>query len=76
VLLAEANSQHASPEGRKGLVWAVGTAQAYATQWAPAAIRLQQAHRRSVGTGVRVAVLDTGRGPGAPAAGRPAAAGL
>ena len=60
VLLAEANSQHASPEGRKGLVWAVGTAQAYATQWAPAAIRLPQAHRRSVGTGVRVAVLDTG----------------
>jgi subtilisin family serine protease len=60
VLLAEANSQHASPEGRKGLVWAVGSAQAYATQWAPAAIRLQQAHRRSVGTDVRVAVLDTG----------------
>lgn len=60
VLLAEANSVHSSPEGRKGLVWAVGSAQAYAVQWAPAAIRLPQAHRRSVGAGVRVAVLDTG----------------
>ena len=60
VLLAEPNSVHGSPEGRKGLVWAVGSAQAYATQWAPAAIRLAQAHRRGVGSGVRVAVLDTG----------------
>ncbi len=60
VLLAEVNSLHSSPEGRKGLVWAVGSAQTYATQWAPEAIRLPQAHRRSVGAGVRVAVLDTG----------------
>lgn len=60
VLLAEPNSLHSSPEGRKGLVWAVGSAQDYAAQWAPAAIRLAQAHRRGVGSGVRVAVLDTG----------------
>lgn len=60
VLLAEPNTVHSSPEGRKGLVWVVGSAQTYAAQWAPAAIRLSQAHSRSVGTGVRVAVLDTG----------------
>jgi hypothetical protein len=56
VLLAEANSEHASPEGRKGLVWVVGTAQAYARNGRPPPSACPR-HRRSVGTGVRVAVL-------------------
>ncbi|MBP6764917.1 MAG: S8 family serine peptidase, partial [Rubrivivax sp.] len=60
VLLAEANTVHRSPEARKNLVWVIGTAQEYAVQWAPDAIRLKAAHRRSTGAGMRVAVLDTG----------------
>jgi subtilisin family serine protease len=60
VLLAEENAIHASPEARKNRVWAIGTAQDFARQWAPAALRLAQAHRLSTGSGVRVAVLDTG----------------
>jgi subtilisin family serine protease len=60
VVLAETNTVHRSPEARKNLVWVIGTAQEYAVQWAPQAIRLSSAHRRSIGTGVRVAVLDTG----------------
>jgi subtilisin family serine protease len=60
VLLAEPNIVHSSPEARKNAVWAIGTAQAYATQWAPAALRLPEAHRLATGAGVRVAVLDTG----------------
>lgn len=60
VLLAEANTVHRSPEARKNLVWVIGTPQAYAVQWAPQALRLSMAHRLSIGSGVRVAVLDTG----------------
>lgn len=60
VLLAEPNGIHGSPEARKNMVWAIGNAQTYAAQWAPAAIRLAQAQRTSLGSGVRVAVLDTG----------------
>jgi Subtilase family len=60
VLLAEENAIHASPEARKNRVWAIGTAQDFAQQWAPAALRLSQAHRISNGNGVKVAVLDTG----------------
>ena len=60
VLLAEANTVHRSPEARKNLVWVIGTEQDYAVQWAPAALRLSIAHRRTTGTGMRVAVLDTG----------------
>ncbi|MBK7470932.1 MAG: S8 family serine peptidase [Betaproteobacteria bacterium] len=60
VLLAEANSVNASPEARKNAVWAIGKPQAYAVQWAPAALRLADAHRVTTGAGMRVAVLDTG----------------
>ena len=60
VAIAEPNVEHSSPEGRKTKVWAIGSASAYAAQWAPQAIRLAQAHKLSKGAGVRVAVLDTG----------------
>ena len=60
VLIAEPNVIHRSPEARKNVVWAIGTPQAYATQWAPKAMRLPEAQRIATGAGVRVAVLDTG----------------
>jgi subtilisin family serine protease len=60
VLLAEPNTANSSPEARQNAVWAIGTPQAYAAQWAPTALRLADAHRLSTGAGVRVAVLDTG----------------
>ena len=61
VRFAEANVEGETPEGRKRSVWlAGGDAVSYATQWAPAALRLPEAHASSVGTGMRVAVLDTG----------------
>lgn len=60
VLVAEANALHAGPEAAKNNVWAIGTAQAYQQQWAPAAIRLAPAQAITGGAGVRVAVLDTG----------------
>jgi subtilisin family serine protease len=60
VLLAEPNVVNSSPEARRNAVWAIGNPQSYATQWAPAALRLAEAQRLSTGAGVRVAVLDTG----------------
>jgi subtilisin family serine protease len=61
IRFAEANAESQTPEGRKAVVWAVGgDAQSYGTQWAPNAIALPQAHALSTGTGMRVAVLDTG----------------
>jgi subtilisin family serine protease len=60
VLLAEPNTLNAPPEAGKNNVWAIGSAQAYAGQWAGTALRLPQAHRLSTGQGVRVALLDTG----------------
>jgi subtilisin family serine protease len=60
VLIAEPNYQHSSPEARKNNAWAIGEPGAYATQWAPQALHLADAHRLSRGAGVRVAVLDTG----------------
>lgn len=60
VLIAEPNFVHESPEARKNVVWAIGTPQEFAAQWAPQAMRLPEAHRVSTGAGVRVAVLDTG----------------
>jgi subtilisin family serine protease len=67
VLAAEPNLVHRSPEARKNVVWAIGSAQAYAAQWAPAALRLAEAQAVSTGAGVRVAVLDTGVDAGHPA---------
>lgn len=60
VLIAEANTTHRSPEARRNLPWAIGTAQAWAAQWAPQAMRLPEAQRLASGAGVRVAVLDSG----------------
>jgi subtilisin family serine protease len=60
VLAAEPNVVHRSPEARKNVVWAIGTAQDYATQWAPAAMNLPAAQALATGAGVKVAVLDTG----------------
>lgn len=60
VLLAEPNGLNAPPEAGKNNVWAIGSAQAYAVQWAGAALRLPQAHLLATGRGVRVAMLDTG----------------
>lgn len=60
VIAAEENAVHSSPEARGHTGWAIGTPGAYTAQWAPAALRLPEAHRVSTGAGMRVAVLDTG----------------
>lgn len=60
VQLAEANLVHRSPESRKNGAWAIGTPEAYALQWAPQAMHLDAAQALARGTGLRVAVLDTG----------------
>ena len=60
VLVAEPNLRRGSPESIKNNVWTIGTAQAYAAQWAGAAIGLPQAQTLASGRGVTVAVLDTG----------------
>jgi subtilisin family serine protease len=60
VMIAEANSTHRSPEARRTIPWAIGTQSAYTQQWAPQAMRLARAQQLGLGTGVRVAVLDTG----------------
>lgn len=60
VMIAETNPLHESPEARKNVAWAIGTEQQYRAQWAPAALRLAEAQQLSQGSGVTVAVLDTG----------------
>ena len=61
VKFAEPNLMHATPESRRRQVWAIGgNAGTYATQWNTAALRLAEAHAISRGSGVTVAVLDTG----------------
>ncbi len=60
VLMAQENIINASPEARKNRFFAIGTQADYAAQWAPASLRLAQAHAVSTGLGIRVAVLDTG----------------
>lgn len=60
VLIAEPNVMHRSPEARKNHAWAIGSEDQYRAQWAPAALRLAEAQAISTGSGVRVAVLDTG----------------
>ena len=60
VMLAEPNATDSSPEARRHIAWTIGSAQAYVAQWAPQSMRLPQAQQRSLGTGMRVAVLDTG----------------
>lgn len=61
VQYAEPNFINKAPEVSKSIVWAVGgDAGTFATQWAPQATRLPEAHALSRGAGVTVAVLDTG----------------
>lgn len=60
VLVAEPNLRHGSPESVKNNVWTIGSAQAYAAQWAGASIGLSPAQAMASGRGVTVAVLDTG----------------
>jgi len=62
VQFAERNEDTETPEGRRrNPVWAVGgDAGTFASQWAPQAINLAAAQAGSMGSGVRVAVLDTG----------------
>ena len=60
VLIAETNPTQRSPEARKNVPWAIGTAADYLAQWAPQALHLAAAQRVALGTGIRVAVLDTG----------------
>ena len=61
IRFAERNYESQAPEARQQLVWAVGgSEQVYGSQWVPEAIALRQAHALSTGSGVRVAVLDTG----------------
>ncbi len=60
VLIAEPNATHQSPEARKNIAWVIGAPQDYVAQWAPQAIRLAEAQQVATGSGVRVAVLDTG----------------
>lgn len=61
VRFAEPNFESETPESRRRTVWAYGgTSGTFATQWAPSALRLTEAHAISTGAGIRVAVLDTG----------------
>ena len=60
VLVAEPNLRRGSPESVKNNVWTIGSAQAYAAQWAGAAIGLPRAQALASGRGITVAVLDTG----------------
>ena len=59
-MIAETNTIHRSPEARKNEPWAIGSPGGYAAQWAPQSMHLAQAQRIATGTGIRVAVLDTG----------------
>jgi hypothetical protein len=61
VRFAERTIEGETPEGRRGSLWAIGSsAGEYSAQWAPQAIRLAAARELSSGSGVRIAVLDTG----------------
>lgn len=61
VVYAEAHVEHQTPEGRHNVVWAIGGSEdEWASQWAPKALRLPEAHALATGAGVRVALLDSG----------------
>jgi subtilisin family serine protease len=60
VVVADLNYRRASPESVKNNVLAIGNPQAYATQWADAALGLPKVRSLASGQAVRVAVLDTG----------------
>lgn len=62
VRFAEPNALQEAPESTRASVWAIGgDLGTYGSQWAPQALRLAEAQAvAGDGTGVRVAVLDTG----------------
>ncbi len=61
VIYAEPNYVGQTPEGRQRVSWfSGGSSDEYASQWAPDTIQLREAHRIARGSGVTVAVLDTG----------------
>lgn len=61
IVYAEAHVEHQAPESRHNVVWAIGGSEsAWREQWAPAALRLPAAHALATGSGVKVAVLDSG----------------
>ncbi len=61
VQYVEPNHRYSAPEGQKRSSWArVENITDYAEQWAAAKIHLPEAHTAGSGTGVIVAVLDTG----------------
>ena len=61
VLAAETNAVHANPEAKRLPIFKFGNSVAeVGAQWAPAALRLSEAHALAQGQGVTVAVLDTG----------------
>jgi subtilisin family serine protease len=64
VVYAEPNYIAQSPEARRRSIWVIGgDTNTYAAQWAPTTLRLAEAHTRSKGAGITVAVLDTGVDP-------------
>jgi subtilisin family serine protease len=67
VQLAELNRRHQIPEAKKNNVWAIGSRDEYQLQWARDAIGLDAAQQLAAGSGVRVAVIDTGVDPAHPA---------
>ncbi|MBK8903201.1 MAG: S8 family serine peptidase [Anaerolineaceae bacterium] len=61
VVYAEPNFLGQAPEGRQRTPWAIGGGSGeYVDQWAPATLRLAQAHTVTEGAGITVAILDTG----------------
>jgi subtilisin family serine protease len=61
VTYAEPNTDGQIPEARQRSSWVVGGSDGeYASQWAGENIRLPAAHTATTGTGIVVAVLDTG----------------
>ena len=61
VLYAEPNYVQQTPEGQQRISWARGgSADEYAAQWAGAYLGLPAAHAVTQGSGIVVAVLDTG----------------
>lgn len=60
VAFAEPNLRLRDPEARKRSVWAIGRQSDYLDQWAPQQLGLAAAHAVTDGSGVTVAVIDTG----------------
>jgi thermitase len=61
VIYVEPNYDGQIPEVRQRSSWVVGgSAEEYVAQWAPARIRLPEAHTVTRGAGVTIAILDTG----------------